>query len=231
MPWLKPFCSLFTSAQSGGIVGIRVGFQGFREQLRPLKAQLKEGIRAGAEELQKRIKEGTLGGSAGGLQKMTFAAPCAWGPAFLCRSSVSPANPHLTLSVHGDRGADDDADSCQEARNNYNQRHLRSRKKATGRPLTPPPPAFISPVCAQLDAFLVAEQAQASAASAEGRSSGDSTAEQRRRAEEAAERRAATIARHQANINRNLQLGKGIGYGPTRKVWVQKDTHPSGGFC
>lgn len=120
---MKPFCSLFTSAQSGGIVGIRVGFQGFREQLRPLKAQLKEGIRAGAEELQKRIKEGTLGGSAGGLQKMTFAAPCAWGPAFLCRSSVSPANPHLTLSVHGDRGADDDADSCQESPPLTKKRH------------------------------------------------------------------------------------------------------------
>lgn len=99
MPWLKPFRILFTSAQSGGIVGIRVGFQGLREQLRPLKAQLKEGMRAGAEELQKRIKEGTLGGSAGGLQKMTFATLCAWGPAFLCRSSVSPANPHALCTA------------------------------------------------------------------------------------------------------------------------------------
>lgn len=42
--------------------GLQKELQGFKKQLQPLKAQLKEGLRTGVEEAQRKINEGTLGG-------------------------------------------------------------------------------------------------------------------------------------------------------------------------
>lgn len=52
-------------------------------------------------------------------------------------------------------------------------------------------------------------------------------AEERRRAQ--AQMRAVTIANNQKKINANLQLGKGVYFGPTKRVWFKEDTSPYGG--
>ncbi|CAM9205097.1 unnamed protein product [Ectocarpus fasciculatus] len=131
--------------------GLQRELQGLKKQLQPLKAQLKEGLRTGVEEAQRKIDEG----------KQASAA-----------SSVP-------MAAHSSGNSGDGASAGH---------HHRTPQQ-------------------ELEQHLIAEE--------------------RRRVQ--AEMRAVTIANNQKRINANLQLGKGVYFGPTKRVWVKEDTSPYGG--